>query len=139
MELREDIERNMYSDIDPEFKRENERLMETEWHRSCIVPVGAYRRLTEEDLIELGKPYYRRQKKIPTSDPISREARLRHIEQHNVDAALAPCFTWQFLTNNDNNLLNFVSFGHDSSCDSLDGLDQYFFPSGISVGEYLFD
>ncbi len=139
LELREDIERNMYRDIDPEFKRDNERVMETESHRNCVAPVGAYRRLTEEDLTELSKPYYRRQKKIPTSDPISREARLRHIGQHNVDAALAPCFTWQFLTNNDHNLLNFVSFGHDDSCDSLDGLDQYFFPSGISVGEYLFD
>ena len=76
----------------------------------------------------------------PSDDGVVRHARVRHIHQYFVNATISPCFTWELRVTED---LSFVSFQEGDQCTAH--FDQASIPykadtpSGISVGEYLFE
>ena len=72
-------------------------------------------------------------------DGIVRNARLRHIAQYNMNTTHNPCFSWEYMSL-DNPLHGYVTMTDILPCIITSGTSEFYdAPSGVSVGQYLFD
>ena len=126
IDVPEDIERNMYHDLDPSLKPTREVM------KTCPVRLPVYGEVIDEH----EEDQQRRREAADESEV--RYARLRHIAQYNVPATYSPCFSWIVHGGAGNQPLLSAGVFTEMPCEDLRGRKIYDDKSGISVAEYLF-